>query len=191
MIFFKSACRSVQTSWTSRAWWSSRTWRVPAPATSPSSTSPSWRSWSLWWRFASTYYAHLHKFYHRQLGQWNQKRNTSWTCQGSLRACTASSRFVFVQEPYQSLFRWEWCKSLVRGCIDLWLQGMQKEKMRQRTKVHKAGDLSALHEDVGTEVVLPDICIFVSLSLLPLTQTTSYNYCHRFSQLSMEALMAL
>ena len=31
-------------------------------------------------------------------------------------------------------------------------QGMQKEKMRQRTKVHKAGDLSALHEDLGTEV---------------------------------------
>ena len=27
--------------------------------------------------------------------------------------------------------------------------------MRQRTKVHKAGDLSALHDDVGTEVVLP------------------------------------
>merc|ERR1712037_626134 len=33
------------------------------------------------------------------------------------------------------------------------IQGMQKEKMRQRTKVHKAGDLSALHEDVGTEIL--------------------------------------
>ena len=35
-------------------------------------------------------------------------------------------------------------------------QGMQKEKMRQRTKVHKSGELSALHEDIGTEVVFFD-----------------------------------
>ena len=86
------------------------------------------------------------------------------------------------------------------------LQGMQKEKMRQRTKVHKAGDLSALHEDVGTEVVQQDIPVFFcryycclqdiriivsSLLFLLFTQMTSHNYCHRFSQLSMEAQMAL
>jgi len=33
------------------------------------------------------------------------------------------------------------------------IQGMQKEKMRQRTKVHKSGELSALHEDIGTEIL--------------------------------------
>ena len=38
-------CRSAPTSWTSRGWWSSPTWRAQAPTTSPSSTSPSWRSW--------------------------------------------------------------------------------------------------------------------------------------------------
>ena len=35
-------------------------------------------------------------------------------------------------------------------------QGMQKEKMRQRTKLHKSEELSALHEDIGTEVVFFD-----------------------------------
>merc|ERR1712181_196046 len=33
------------------------------------------------------------------------------------------------------------------------IQGMQKEKMRQRTRVHRAGDLSAMHDDVGTEIL--------------------------------------
>ena len=32
------------------------------------------------------------------------------------------------------------------------VQGMQKEKMQKRTKVHKSGDLTGLQEDLGTEV---------------------------------------
>jgi hypothetical protein len=30
---------------------------------------------------------------------------------------------------------------------------MQKQKMRDRTRVHRADDLTALHEDLGTEVI--------------------------------------
>ena len=33
------------------------------------------------------------------------------------------------------------------------IQGMQKQKMRERTHVHKAGDLSKLHEDVGLDIL--------------------------------------
>ena len=51
-----SLCRGARISWTSRGWWSSRTWKEPAPTTSHSSTFPSWRSWSLWWRFRSEYH---------------------------------------------------------------------------------------------------------------------------------------
>ena len=67
---------------------------------------------------------------------------------------------------------------LVRADINPWSisQGMQKEKMRQRTKVHKAGDLSALHEDVGTEVEN--------------FRVASSDLCHRFSQWNMEGVMA-
>ena len=32
------------------------------------------------------------------------------------------------------------------------LQGLQKPKMRARTRVHKGGDLSGLQEDLGTQV---------------------------------------
>lgn len=33
------------------------------------------------------------------------------------------------------------------------MQGLQKEKMRARTRVHLAGDLSALQEDLGTDIL--------------------------------------
>jgi len=33
------------------------------------------------------------------------------------------------------------------------MQSMQKQKMRDRNHVHKAGDLTALHQDVGTEIL--------------------------------------
>lgn len=33
------------------------------------------------------------------------------------------------------------------------VQGMQKEKMRARTRVHLAGDLTALQEDLGTDIL--------------------------------------
>jgi len=33
------------------------------------------------------------------------------------------------------------------------MQSMQKQKMRDRTKVHKVGDMTALHGDIGTEIL--------------------------------------